>query len=225
VLDLQVVDEPDWTPTLQRDGQVFVKAMASHLCRIDFASRHILVRLATNLGPVDWYFVFRDIFAALCGLSGDTLLHASAVAHRGEAHAFCAYSGGGKSTIAYMLANEPDIISDEVNWAFLDPQGNPRLVDQRYYRFPALGDSPTLPLRSVNIIRQAPSCALLPLSTAETYPILLAAPFGNDPLLPARSLSAARLAALPVVRGLQFSLDRADLHACLDWHDPAEDAP
>jgi hypothetical protein len=214
-LNVEVVDRPDWLPTLERGGRIFVKALGSHHCRIDFLQRSIRIRLARNLDRTGWYFVFRDIFAALCGLSGDVFLHASSVEIQGMASAFCAYSGGGKSTIAGLLGSEADIINDEINWAFRDADGRVHLVDQRYYRDPPGSERPTIPLHKVYVIRKADDCAFLDLPTTETFPIILAAPFGDDPMLPERTRAAAMLFSLGCIGGLRFNLSADDVRECL----------
>jgi hypothetical protein len=39
-LEFQMVDQPDWSPTLERGGDRFVKALGAHWCQIDFPARH-----------------------------------------------------------------------------------------------------------------------------------------------------------------------------------------
>jgi hypothetical protein len=190
--------------------------LGSHHCRIDFPRRQVTLRLAASLDRTGWYFVFRDIFAALCGLSGDVFLHASSVEIRGRASAFCAYSGGGKSTIAGLLGGEAETINDEINWAFRAPDGRVHLVDQRYYRDPPGAERPSIPLHKVYVIRKAATCAFLDLSTAETFPIVLAAPFGDDPMLPDRTKAAAMLFSLGYIGALQFNLSVADVRRLLE---------
>ena len=218
-LEFQMVDEPDWSPTLERGGARFVKALGAHWCEIDFPARHATIRFRADLDRTGWYFLFRDIFAALCGLSGDVFLHASSVTRDGQAMAFCAFSGGGKSTIAQLLAPETDSISDEINWAFRDEQGQFRLVDQRHYRTPPTAAAPDLPLAAVFVLAQAPTCAVTPIDPASAYPILLAAPFGDDPLLPRRAQAAAALLDSVPVRRLAFNLRSEDVRRAV-WGEP-----
>ena len=205
-LEFQATERADWQTGLEREGARFRRAVASHQCEIDFLARRVVVRCLAQLDRVGLYLLFRDVFAALCGLSGDVLLHASSVVRDGRAIAFCAFSGGGKSTIARLLEPDGETISDEVNWAFRDSQGAFRLVDQRYYRAPPTAPAPDVPLAGVYLLYQAAACATSPVTATEAYPILLAAPFGDDPLLPRRAQAAAALFARIPVRRLAFNL-------------------
>lgn len=221
-LELEMVDRPDWVPTLERGGNTFAKALSSHQCRIDFVDRRVQLRLAPDLDEVGWYFGFRDLFAGLCALSGDAFLHASAVVHNGEATVFCAYSGGGKSTIAHLLGGDANTINDEINWAFRDASGQFRLVDQRFYREPQASPCPDLPLAGVCLLVQAPTCAIAPTDAVTAYPIILAAPFGDDPCLPQRAATAAALFAHVPIRRLEFNLVPSEIRAALGWENPAD---
>lgn len=221
-LELEVVSQPDWSPGVERGGDFFVKALTSHHCLLDFRRRRLHLRLAPELDGVGWYFVFRDIFAGLCGLSGDAFLHASAVVHANQATAFCAYSGGGKSTIAHLLGGDSGTISDEINWAFRDAQGQFRLVDQRFYRQEPGADLPDLPLAGVYLLVQAPVCTVKPADPLAAYPIVLAAPFGDDPLLPQRATTAAALFEQVPVQRLEFNLVPSEIRAALGWEKPAD---
>lgn len=216
-LELETVPRASWKPELDRGGDIFRKRLASHQCQIDFPRRHVHLRFVEGLDETGWQFVFRDLFAALCGLSGDALLHASTVEHGGEATAFCAYSGGGKSTIAQLLGGAARTINDEINWAFRDAEGRFRLVDQRFYHQPPGTDRPDLPLARLLILVQAPACSLSPVDPQDAFPIVLAAPFGNDPYLPDRAACAADLFGRLPVHRLSFNLVPEDIRAVLGW--------
>jgi hypothetical protein len=216
-LDLEIVERASWEPGLERGGEQFVKSLAMHQCRIDFPNRRVSLRIVAGLDDTGWYFVFRDIFSALCGLSQDALLHASAVVHQGEATAFCAYSGGGKSTIAHLLGGEDGTVNDEINWVFRDAGGQFRLVDQRFYRLPSGADQPDLPLAGIFLLVQAPACLVSSIQPENAYPIVLAAPYGNDPNLPLRAATAAALFQAIPVRQLAFNLRPDEIRAALGW--------
>jgi len=216
-LDVDVVERAAWEPGLERGGEVFLKGMGTHQCRIDFPGRRIRLQIAAGLDDLGWHFVFRDLFAALCGLSRDVLLHASAVVHQERATVFCAYSGGGKSTIAHLLGGSAGTVNDEINWAFRDADGQFRLVDQRFYRAPPGADLPDLPLAGLYLLVQAPACTVSPIPPEAAYPIVLAAPFGNDPNLPGRAAAAAEIFHAVPVRQLAFNLRPDEIRAALGW--------
>lgn len=216
-LELDLVAGAAWEPGLERGGEVFLKTQPTHQCRIDFPRRRIRLRIAAGLDDLGWHFVFRDLFAALCGLSRDALLHASAVVRDGAATVFCAYSGGGKSTIAHLLGGPAGTVNDEINWAFRDAQGQFRLVDQRFYHAPPGAARPDLPLAGLYLLVQAPACTVSPIPPEAAYPIVLAAPFGNDPNLPGRAAAAADLFPAVPVRQLAFNLRPEEIRAALGW--------
>jgi hypothetical protein len=48
-LEFQMVGQPDWSPTLGRGGDRFVKALGAHWCQIDFPARHATIRFRADL--------------------------------------------------------------------------------------------------------------------------------------------------------------------------------
>lgn len=198
------------------------KGLDHHCLDINFLRNTIEIRLLPEPSPAVWYYLFRDLFCGLCALSGDPLIHSSAVAVNGQAFVFCAYSGGGKSTLARLLqeSGEAVVINDEINWAFLTDDGVPFLVNQSHWTHPASAGAQheILPLSAIYLLKKARVCGLAPVSPTDAFPLLLGAPYGTvDTMLQERSKRTVSLIRRVPVSELSFSLDPAEIRAVLPF--------
>ena len=156
------------------------------------------------------------MFGALACLSGELMLHGSAVLHHGLAHVFCGPSGTGKSTLFRILAAaglEP--VNDEVNWLFHDAAGVLRLVNQPFW-VPGRTQSPPFPaVAKIHLLRQAASCAVKPPPPpAEIFGGMLARHLGIDKtgdFLRRRAEALAKLAESAAIDVFEFNLDQTQI--------------
>ena len=208
-IDLVAVDQRDWDVALHVGSTRYYKGRQTHVTEMDFAARRIRQRIVRPLNDLNQYWLLRDLFCCLGGLAGDVLFHGSSVIHRGRASVFCAKSGGGKSTLARLLAPVAEVVSDEVAWGTRSgPEAGWQQVNQGYWKLPPSAFAPTVPLRAVFALEQAPACEVRVATAAELFPLILTAPFGGrDPFLPVRAANTAALLRAVPVRLLRFNLD------------------
>lgn len=230
-LRVMLAEKPDWEEGVAWGNNSWRKGMAQHEVVLDFSTRSLAFQACENLSEVAVYFILRDLFCGLGGLRGEILLHASSILlPDGRAVAFCARSGGGKSTIARLLAfprktaaatgqpkapllqDQMTVVNDEINWVFFDQSGSARLVNQRCWRAAPTPITPEPVLAAVYLLEQARHCEITTVDPASAYPSLLAAPFGRrDPMLPARAQQTARLLRQTPVQLLRFNLNARDI--------------
>lgn len=184
---------------------------------IDLPARTVRLRLRLPLGKKTRYWFQRDVFGLLASLSGEALLHSSAVVREGKAYVFCADSGTGKSTIARLLRPRHPLINDEVNWLYWEAAGSPRLVNQRYWM--EADGPPALPIGGIFLLEQSAGCELAgPVPAAEAFPRLLSTYQGLQPVDPGmagRAMAITRLLRETPVRRLRFNLDAAEVDRTL----------
>jgi hypothetical protein len=84
--------------------------------RIDRYLRHVeLVPATEELRPLSRVLFSGHVLATMLTLSGECVLHASAIEHEGRALAFVGPPGAGKSTLAALLcANGTRLVTDDV---------------------------------------------------------------------------------------------------------------
>jgi hypothetical protein len=217
-LEVQTVPARDWDLGPSRQDGTYGVGRPAHFLTVEVAPRTVSVRVVpAPVGNAALYWLQRDLFAAFGSLSGEPLLHASAVIHRGSALVFCGHTGVGKSTIAHLLSGHAEVVNDETNWLTWAPDGSPVLVDQRYWLGTAT--APTAPLQRVVVLEQGTYCQLgAELAPAEALASLLAVhlPFdASDPALCQRACSLVRLLQQTKVRRLRFCLDPQQLELVL----------
>ena len=215
-LDLVPSKKAAWPTGLRRSGDGFTKGLATHATEMNFPDRTIRIRIVTPVTPSAVYRVMRDIFCGLGGLCGDVILHGATALHHGQAMIFCAASGGGKSTLAGLLAPQVEIVNDEIIWIRRNRAGRWLAVNQGFWGLPPSTAPAEIPVRAVYLLEKADACRIVPTKPGAVFAQLLTAPFGgHDPQLPARAAQTARfLEAIPLHR-LYFTRDAAALQEIL----------
>ncbi len=206
----------DWEAGLERHHERFCKGLATHFTEMDFERRTLAIRIRCPVTPAEVYGVMRDVFCGLGGMSGDVLLHGATVIHRQKAMIFCAESGGGKSTLARLLAPVVEVMNDEIVWVRQNKAGRWCAVNQGFWGIPVSSAPADVPVGAVYLIEKADACWISEVPADSGFPRLLTAPFGGqDPLLPTRAAQTARfLESVPLHR-LHFARDAAALQALL----------
>jgi hypothetical protein len=218
VLDVRTVPVPDWVAGQSGCGPPgYWVTRPGHVITAVPAERRIRLRVLDRSGDETLrYWLQRDLFAALGSLSGEVLLHGSAVIRDGRGYVFCAESGVGKSTVARMLAAHAEVVNDETNWVCLSSGQDPVLVNQPYWFGPAQTRA-TVPVAAVFLLRRAEPgnpCRRSPVPAAAAFAGLLSVhlPFdARDPFLPARARALVALVTRGCCERLEFRLDPEEL--------------
>lgn len=184
----------------------------THRCVLDTVARTLHLTLPQVITAEVEYWFQRDFFASLGSISGQPLLHSSAVIIDGQGLAFCAESGTGKSTLMRNLSPFVETVNDETNWVFFkDNQWF--LVNQNYYF--GRSDEAAVPMGGFFLLNRGTEASVgSHCSITEAFPLALAVhlPFDkNDPFLGARAEASTRLLAQVPTHHFYASLHSGEL--------------
>ena len=218
-LTVEVHDAKHWPLDVSVRKGIHCFGRPTYAVEVAPAFRRIRLMLTTPPEGNDLYWLQRDIFGILACLSGEVMLHASAIATgEGSAWVFCGNSGAGKSTIARLLQAEGmEVINDEVNWLFMGGDKQVQIVSQPYWFGNAAEHA--LPVERLCLLEQSETCALKPPPPkSEVFARLLAAHLSIDTsfdFLEARARALQQLVMSHDIDVLQFNLDAKEVIALL----------
>ncbi len=133
VLTFSEVEKRNWDMALPyHKGNCWYAGAETVNMDYDFDQKALNLTLVSDGGFGTEYWLRRFFFAALGGISGQQLIHSSAMIKNGEGYVFTAASGVGKSTLYNNLSDYVEQVNDETNWVF-KADGQYVLVNQNYY--------------------------------------------------------------------------------------------
>ncbi len=98
-LAVERVADADWPQGLHHEGHWYLLGRRGYCLWFDLTTAGMRLVLEAG-GRVSPYWLQRDLFGLFACLTGEVLLHASAVAREGQGFVFCGVSGVGKTTMA-----------------------------------------------------------------------------------------------------------------------------
>ncbi|GIV19131.1 MAG: hypothetical protein KatS3mg023_0882 [Armatimonadota bacterium] len=101
------------------------------------------------------------------------ILHASAVSHGGKGYVFAGRSGAGKSTVARLLADRAEVLSDELVAIRHMPSGWWTFGTPFWGEFTRAGVNLSAPLQAIYLLRHATQHRLEPLPRRDTLTAIL----------------------------------------------------
>lgn len=210
-LEISWQDDVTWPIGVMAEGGLHRFGRTTYAMEVAPVERLILLVFTAQPDGDEIYWLQRDIFGILACLSGEVMLHASAlISPDGGAWVFCGQSGVGKSTLAWSLAmTGREIVNDEVNWLYEKAGEGWFLVNQGFWF--GGGASPELPLRRLCLLEQAGVCEVRPAPPkSEVFARLIAAHLSIDSdygYLEARANALKEFVMNYEVEVLAFNLD------------------
>ncbi len=115
----------------------------------------------------------RTLMALYLPHHGGVMLHASAVRHEGQGYVFAGRSGTGKSTVARLLANIAEVLSDELVAVRQMPEGWQVFGTPFWGDFARAGANLSAPLQGIYLLQHARQHRLEKLSRRDALTAIL----------------------------------------------------
>lgn len=178
--DIRILLHPSSSPpTHVRMGEVNVRQAEggwrfvydTFVADVSMGADSAEVTCLRNAYAVDSFL--RTLLALYLPQRGGVLLHASAVRHEGTGYVFAGRSGAGKSTVARLLADRAEVLSDELVAIRRMPSGWWVFGTPFWGEFTRAGVNLSAPLHAIYLLRHATQHRLEPLPRRDALTALL----------------------------------------------------
>ncbi len=199
---IEVYEERDWPCEVwDRTDAVWFTGRKHHYFQYDGYKNEFCLKILKTIDSEGLYWLRRDLFGGFGSVSGQQVIHSSAVIYGNKGYIFSAPSETGKTTLFNNLKPFAEQVNDESNWVYQNIEGVFMLVNQNYYF--GTSDRYEVPVHGIYLLEQSPVCRIVAdVDSMEAFTILLSVhpPFDYfDPFLEERSLAIRHLQkSLPV---------------------------
>lgn len=202
-------DGSDEDVSIVHEGPMWQVRRGDFMATWDDRTRHGNIR--QMLSPYALDTILRIIYTLLLAREGGMLMHASSVVRNGRAYIFTGVSGAGKTTISRLAPTDTHVLTDEMSFIRLEPEGYVAYGTPFAGELARPGENIRAPLAGIFLLRQGAENRIDDVSEQDAVRGLM----GNilflaqDPdLVNAVFDSAIALAARVPVRRLTFLPDQ-----------------